>query len=195
MKISYLFQPTYVAQRIAYKLYEVSHPDEPWIAQGAIQFCKSHLTKEQVGLEWGSGRSTAWFGTRLKSLLSIESDRVWHSTVVNQLQDKGLENIECRYIPLEHDPKKPTLPRYEKLPKYVSVIEEFEDKSLDFVVVDGHYRQACVLAALAKIKPGGFLLVDNTNWLLIQEWGVPSNWPIVHQSSNVMTQTTIWQKP
>jgi len=195
MKTSYLFQPIYVARRIAYKFYELSHPDEPWIAQDAIRFCEKNLTKQQVGLEWGSGRSTAWFGARLKWLLSIEYDRTWHSTVITQLHEKGMKNVDCRHIPLEHEPNDPTYPHYEKIPKYVSVVEEFEDESIDFVVVDGHYRQACVLAALGKIKSGGLFLVDNTNRLPIEEWGVPSDWPIVHQSSNVMTETTIWKKP
>jgi hypothetical protein len=77
----------------------------------------------------------------------------------------------------------------------VKVVEEFDDESIDFVVVDGHYRQACILEALKKIKSGGFLLVDNTNWMPLKEWGVPCDWSIVHQSSNVMTETTIWKKP
>jgi hypothetical protein len=193
--MSYLSQPVYLARRIAYKFYELSHPDEPWLSQGAIRFCEKNLTKEQVGIEWGSGRSTTWFGSRLKSLLSIEYDLAWHSTLISQLQKKGIKNVDCRHIPVEHDLNEPTYPHYEETPQYVRVVEEFEDESIDFVVVDGHYRQACVLASLAKIKPGGFLLVDNTNRLPIEEWGVPSNWPIVHQSSNVMTQTSIWKKP
>lgn len=188
-------QPIYVLRRIAYKFYEITHPDEPWISQGAVLFCEKSLNKDQVGLEWGSGRSTAWFGSRLKSLLSIEFDSGWHSKVVRNLQNKGLENVECRYIPIEHSITEPTKPYYEKMPAYVNIADNFEDNSLDFVVVDGHYRQACILAALKKIKPGGLLLVDNTNWVALEEWGVPDNWPLVHQSSNVMTQTSIWQKP
>ncbi len=196
MKVSEIFRrPAYVSRRIAYKIYELTHPDEPWIAQGAIHFCDKYLTKEQTGLEWGSGRSTAWFGTRLKSLLSIEYDSVWHSTVAASLEKKGLKNVECRYVPVEHNLNEPTLPHYDQIPAYVSVVEEFKDNSLDFVVVDGHYRQACVLVALKKIKPKGLLLVDNSNWLPLAEWGVPTNWPMVHKSNNVMTETTIWQKP
>jgi len=188
-------QPIYVFRRILYKLYEITHPDEPWISPKAVTFCARHLNKEQIGLEWGSGRSTAWFGARLKSLLSIEFDEAWHSRVVTVLQNQGLKNVECRYIFLEHSIDEPTKSEYENPPAYVRIAEEFEDKSLDFVVVDGHYRQACILAVLKKIKSGGLLLVDNTNWLPIEKWGVPDNWPVVHQSSNVMTQTTIWQKP
>lgn len=195
MKISYFFQPIYLARRIAYRFYEINHPDEPWIAQGAIRFCEKNLTKEHIGLEWGSGRSTTWYGVRLKSLLSIEYNHSWYSIVNRKLKEKEVENVECRYIPLDHSLNQPTLPRYDQTPKYVKVVEEFDDESIDFVVVDGHYRQACILEALKKIKSGGFLLVDNTNWMPLKEWGVPCDWSIVHQSSNVMTETTIWKKP
>jgi predicted O-methyltransferase YrrM len=196
MKVNEIVRrPGYTLRRIAYKFYEFTHPNEPWISQQAIHFCEKYLTKDQIGLEWGSGRSTAWFGKRLKMLLSIEFDILWHSKVVNILQEQGIKNVECRYIKLDHSLNQPTYPNYEQVPDYVSVVDEFEDNLLDFVVVDGHYRQACILAVLPKIKSGGLLLVDNTNWMPLEEWGVPENWQIVHQSSNVMTETTIWKKP
>ena len=75
------------------------------------------------------------------------------------------------------------------------MFSELADASVDFVVIDGHYRQACVLAALPKIKPGGRLLIDNSNWLSTLDWGVPSSWPLVHRSSNVMAETSIWERP
>ncbi|OGF65016.1 MAG: hypothetical protein A2Y62_14420 [Candidatus Fischerbacteria bacterium RBG_13_37_8] len=165
------------------------------MAQEAIRFCEMFLDGTQVGLEWGSGRSTLWFGERMKRLLSIEYDPLWHEKVINQIQKKGYKHIKCCLVRLEHSLEEPTKPFYDKQPAYVSIIEDFEDESLDFVVVDGHYRQACILAALPKLKSKGCLLVDNTNWLPIEEWGVPPKWLIMHQSSNVLTQTTIWQKP
>ncbi|MBD2081725.1 class I SAM-dependent methyltransferase [Leptolyngbya sp. FACHB-17] len=185
----------YLLRRIAYKFYEVLHPDEPWIAQGAIQYCDRHLQRDQVGFEWGSGRSTAWFGKRLRTLVSIEFDQEWHNKVTEKLRRQNLTNVECRYIPVEHPLSEPTPAHYPKTPAYVIAINQFDDNSVDFAMVDGHYRQACILAALPKLKPGGLLLVDNTDWITLSEWGVPADWQIVHQSRNVMTQTTIWQKP
>ena len=194
--IDIINRPGFVVRRIIAKIYEFTHPNEPWLSPGAIQFCTQQLTKDWVGLEWGSGRSTAWFGQRLKQLLSIEYNREWHSKVVGILKNKNLKNVECRYIALEHDLVEPNKPDYEKMPIYVKVAEQFEDNSLDFVVVDGHYRQACILTVLSKVKPGGLLLVDNTDWLPLNKWGVPEDWHIVHQSSNIMKQiTTIWRKP
>jgi hypothetical protein len=195
MKLKYLFQPIYVIRRARYKCYELCHPGRPWIAKRAVQFCDEYLSKEHIGLEWGSGRSTIYFGQRLKTLLSIEHNPSWYSTIKGQLEEKGYVHIDYRYVPLDHDPGEPTIPHYKNLPKYVRVAEEFRDETLDFVVVDGHYRQACILAVLPKLKSGGLLLVDNTNWLPLAEWQVPPSWPVVHQSTYIMTETTIWQKP
>jgi hypothetical protein len=44
---------------------------------------------------------------------------------------------------------------------YVRVLDEFADRSLDFI-----YRNYCAVGAVAKVKPGGLLVVDNVNWFL-----------------------------
>jgi predicted O-methyltransferase YrrM len=78
------------------------------------------------------------------------------------------------------------------LPDYVAVAHEVADQSLDLVLVDGAYRQPCISAVLMKIRPGGLLVVDDTDWLPIEHWGVPSNWKCCRQSTNIVTQTTVW---
>jgi hypothetical protein len=193
MDLGLAARPIYVARRLAYKLYERRHPDEPWLAQGAIRFLNQALPRDGVGLEWGSGRSTQWFGSRLRRLVSIEMDEDWYRTVNGQTA--GLESVDLRHINIEHPIDEPSVPEYHPVPQYVAVIEEFAVGSLDFVLVDGHYRQACVRAALSRVRPGGLLAVDNTDWMPLEDWGVPRDWPLVHQSSNVMTQTTVWRKP
>jgi len=190
-----LKDPVYLLRRVAYKFYELRRPDEPWLSQDAIRCCAALLNQEMVGLEWGSGRSTAWFARRLKHLHSIEHEKGWHEKIRERLKEFGVSNVSYRYIPLDHDPNLPTVPRYEVPPAYVSVINEFAEEYFDMVIVDGHYRQACILAALPKLKAGGYLLVDNTNWLPLSEWNIPPDWKLVHRSSNVMTETSIWQKP
>ncbi|WP_394821330.1 class I SAM-dependent methyltransferase [Pendulispora albinea] len=186
-------RPWYLMRRIAYKAYEMRHPDEPWISQGAVRFCDAHLHRGMRGVEWGSGRSTAWFAQRLGHLVSVEHSFEWHAIVSRKLE--ALRNVDYRFVALDHPEKQPTVPRYDPQPRYVAVVNDFEDGSLDFAVVDGHYRQACVLAVLPKLRAGGLLLIDNTDWMPLDEWGVPSSYPIVHQSRNVMTQTTVWEKP
>lgn len=185
--------PLHVARRLRYRLYERLHPDEPWIAQPAVAFLHKALDRRAPALEWGSGRSTQWFSPRVASLISVEFDPKWYGVVRSQV--RALANVDLRYVPLDHDPSVPTTPNMRPYPKYVSVVDDIADASLGFVLVDGHYRQMCVLAVLPKIKSGGLLTVDNTDWLPSDEWGVPADWPVVHQSRNVMTQTTVWRKP
>jgi hypothetical protein len=189
----YIYRPVHLIRRVAYEFYQFRHPEEPWMAQEAVRFCNTALKQTDVALEWGSGRSTKWFAARVGKLLSVEFDSDWYRKVSADLA--SFPNAQCRFVPLEHAPDEGTVAHYEKISAYVAVVDEFADGSLDFVVIDGHYRQACILGVLPKLKSQGLLLVDNTDWLPLADWGVPPSWPIVHQSRNVLTQTTIWQKP
>jgi hypothetical protein len=143
-------------------------------------------------LEWGSGRSTLWFAARVESLTSVEHDVGWFQRMEPQL--RGLSNVVYKHVPLEHPISMPTYRSYEPRPRYVAVADEFPDESLGLVVVDGHYRQACVRAVLSKLQPGGLLLIDNWNRMDRDEWGVPDGYALVHVSSNAMTETAIWSK-
>jgi hypothetical protein len=75
----YARNPTTALRRVGSKLYELTHPDEPWMAQGAIHFCEASLTPEMAGFQWGGG--TARFAQRLGSLTSIEHESGWFKVV------------------------------------------------------------------------------------------------------------------
>lgn len=71
------------------------------------------------------------------------------------------------------------------------------------ILVDGAFRRDCVTASLPYIKPGGLLVVDNTDWVWFKNLpfnDIPDNWiknvyrgyaPMLGHKS----ETTIWQKP
>ncbi|HXF38647.1 MAG TPA: class I SAM-dependent methyltransferase [Blastocatellia bacterium] len=187
--------PFSFARRVWYFFYERAHPTEPFLAPAAIRFLDSALPRNGIGLEWGSGRSTQWFAPRLRTLVAVEHDANWYEQVRRQLGESLLPKVDYRLIPLDHPPHEPTRPVYHPVPHYVAFVEEFPDEHFDFIEIDGHYRQACVIPALRKLRRGGLLLVDDTNWLPIEEWGVPATWPIVHQSVKINTVTSIWQRP
>ena len=193
--LHYAKHPLKAVGKTYHQIYVACHPDEPWLARGAIAHLKELLHRDMKMLEYGSGPSTAWFAKRVGHLTSIEYQEGWYHEVLTQLQDAHLDNVDLRYIPLDHDIKAPTLPHYDPVPNYVSVAEEFDDRSFDFVVVDGHYRAACVIAAVGKIKPGGYILVDDTYRMPTEEWQVPSHWILLSKNANTGNETTIWQKP
>jgi hypothetical protein len=113
----YARHPTIGLRRVGYKLYELTHPDEPWIAQGAIRFCEASLTREMAGFEWGSGRSTAWFAQRLGSLTSIEHDTGWFKIVQEKLKRRSIHNVTYRLVPLNHPLEEPHRPFYDPVPE------------------------------------------------------------------------------
>ena len=46
---------------------------------------------------------------------------------------------------------------------YARLIDDYADESFDLVAVDGRARCACVWHARAKVKPGGYLMLDNSD--------------------------------
>ncbi len=195
MNYRILLRPVYLARRLALMLYERRHPEHPWIAAGAIAYCSTHLSRTMKGLEWGSGRSTLWWAGHLDSLMSVEQNQQWYEEISKQIHTKGITNVDYRYIPVDDSLTGGERQMFPILPPYVAVANEFQPESLDFVVVDGHYRLTCVRAIHSKIKPGGLLLIDNFNWLPPEDWEIPSGWVKVCDDSNALTKTVIWKKP
>jgi len=176
----YFVEPTKIWDQVKFKVYIYRNPDHPWMTPESIKFCDQNLKPSMVGFEWGSGRSTLWFAKRLGTLFSIEHDQTWHARIQQMIKETEAKNVKCELILLDHDVNEPMAKDIVPLPAYVRAIEKFDRDSLDFVVVDGHYRQACLSAALPRIKKGGYLLLDNSNWMPLDEWGIPQEWEIIH---------------
>ena len=111
------------------------------------------LTSSDIGVEFGSGRSTLWFAQRLKHLISIEKNTVWYVKVKKNLSISSLEQkVEIRLYPEEND--------------YVSQAMRFDDNSIDFYLIDGAKRDFCALYMLTKFRKGVILVLDNANLFL-----------------------------
>lgn len=149
--------PRYVLNRISEMVYQKTHPDEPWLTKDANKIMANWLQNTDVGVEFGSGRSTIWLSQRVKHITSIESNERWHKRVCETIERKNLNNIDYYYYPEE--PRE----HYGDLPKYVAALTLFPDSTLDFVLVDGLYRDMCALLSIEKVKPGGIIIIDNVN--------------------------------
>lgn len=191
----YLSHPIHGLAKCADILYRKIYPNIPWITPQSVAKLSEILQDGQMrGFEWGSGKSTLWFSKYCSELHSIEYDNDWYRIVKEQIAERRLPNIHIHYIPLEHEKSVPTYPIYNPTPKYVSFINNFPDLYFDFIVIDGHYRQACVLEAVKHLRPGGYLIIDNYNRVPnAKEWGVPDQYLCIHKSSNIVTTTAIFQ--
>jgi hypothetical protein len=146
------------------------------------------------GLEFGSGRSTSWFAGLLGRLTSVEHDSAWYQEVKAKLATNNVTNVDYRFVALDHPEAEPERPEYDPLPSYVKVADDFPDKGLDLVIVDGHYRTHCIRRSVPKIKAGRYLLVDDVNfWPSVQSLPVPKDWRIVDDSTNGIKRCVIWQ--
>lgn len=197
----------YIVDRIALAFHERLNPDAPWLTRTMVEILGCWLQKTDVGVEFGSGRSTIWFAARVAKLISVEHDREWSVRVQQMLSTNGLESkVSYRFA----DPSNLET-------SYLAVFSDLADSSTDFFLIDGIFRDKCAIAAVPKLKPGGLLIVDNANWYLpppIQQrspatrvageghatalWSdfaeTVSRWRCVW-TSNGVTDTAFWVKP
>jgi Methyltransferase domain len=182
--------------RVPYWFWERANPDKPWLCPGTIRFCEANLNKSMFAVEFGSGRSTRWFAGLVGRMLSIEHDTAWYGEVQKQLLAASITNVDYRLVTLNHPKSEPERMDYSPTPDYVAVADNLPDRSVDFAMVDGHYRTNCVHHLIPKIAPRGYLLVDDTNmWPSLESLGVPPNWAIVDNSTNGVKRCVIWQAP
>ncbi|MEI8196419.1 MAG: hypothetical protein WCI73_10960 [Phycisphaerae bacterium] len=161
MKLSSL-RPAYISARLSQRAFWRRHPDAPWLAQSAILFLESWLKTTDRGIEWGSGRSTAWIGQRVAHLISVEHYKPWYERVSGDIERLGLKNkVDYRLVACEVA-ESVAVPDPDSHP-YADVALELSDNSLDFALVDGRMRSTCMCRAIPKLRPGGLLILDNAN--------------------------------
>jgi predicted O-methyltransferase YrrM len=154
------WSPRYLKNRIAEIYYHKSSPDLPWLTRTANEILASYLKESDIGLEFGSGRSTIWFAKRIRQLTSVEDDEGWYRKVRQLLESNDLQNVDYHFIPKNKEDDDAADA------DYVKIMERIETNSVDLVLVDGSYRDFCALKALRVIRPGGVLIIDNVNWFL-----------------------------
>lgn len=149
--------PYYVLKRMAVMYYEYRNPQHPWLTADAVKILSSMLLSTDIGVEYGSGRSTKWFAQRLQHLTSIENDSNWFYKVNQSLVDlPNKAGVDYRLCVSDEE--------------YAAQPYTFTDNSIDFCLIDGAVRDHCALAMLPKIRAGGIIVVDNANWFLPNDY-------------------------
>ena len=140
---------SYFRDRIRSALYRWRNAGTPWFTPDAIAHLLPRLSRQTRVLEFGAGASTLWFAARCGRVESIEHQEEWARGVAESIRAAGLEEkAAVCHVPSE---------------RYAEEAGAFADESFDVVVVDGIRRADCVSAALPKLRPGGWLVIDNVN--------------------------------
>ena len=137
--------------RLALKVRQIANGGAyPALAPGAVRFIQRELlmrSKPIVG-EWGCGRSTLWLAGRCSKLISVESDDTWFELISREINRRGMKNV--------------TLLRREGA-DYVQALASTGVKNFDVIIIDGVQRAQCAAVACTVLKPGGLIVLDNSN--------------------------------
>lgn len=137
----------------------------PKLNRKTVEFLEKVITPTSVILETGSGNSTIWFGKRVNRVVSLESDRDWGKRVKNHLKKEGIENVRL-YLDKHYDVK-----------ELNAVLKEQDLIQYDIVLHDGPTpllrRWALVWRIVKFVKPGGYLILDDTHRLTCLSFSCP----------------------
>lgn len=169
---------------------------QPWLVIESIDFLEKNISSNHIGFEFGSGSSTFWFSKISKKIYSVESDQDWYNNVLEKIKENSIENIDASCIKCE------MLPIWDKDTEIGDEYDDYSKKIIDsgidfdYVLVDGVARSLCILSSIKKIKPGGFLIIDNSErpayWEAMSQ--IPKDW-IINVFKNDVDTTTIFQRP
>ncbi len=160
--------PRYICNKLKLLAFERRNPKLPWLTSSAIGFLDDFLKKSDSGVEFGSGRSTLWLSSRIKSLTSVEHYEGWYNKVKELLRERDIKNINLLFRPQDE-----CFDEEAQENSYAEVLDTFEDDSLDFVLVDGIFRSSCACKAISKVRPGGLIIVDNVERYIVMQTSSP----------------------
>ena len=160
--------------------------DRPWLGELAIARLDSILKPDSRVLECGAGASTLWMAPKVKGIISYEHNPGWSQAVELELEKRKIKNVAVCFDP--DYPKNGIKP---------------SRKLFDIVIIDGRGRVKGVETGFPLVKPGGFLILDNSNRARYQ----PANdlmavlkWDCAIIQSPILPKnskgyTTFWRRP
>jgi hypothetical protein len=122
----------------------------PWLNYSVIDFIESKIHHDTDVFEWGSGYSTLWYQSKVRTVESCEDDEIWFQKIRGEIS----ENVTLKYLPSKDD--------------YINQVR-ITQKTYDVIQVDGSHRNDCAMACISKLKPDGFIVFDNSDSKMYDE--------------------------
>ncbi|MCW2766995.1 MAG: hypothetical protein JWO11_2954 [Nocardioides sp.] len=200
--------PRYGYDRATVRIRDLVRGRQPWITADALELLDQLLRPTDRGLEYGAGGTTTWFAERVEFLDSVEGSDRWHGPLEGDIASKGMDNVTLHLVSKEE--LGIDSPAHRE--GYINVCPDLQPESLDFVFVDGEYRDDCALRGVTLLKSGGLLILDNATAYLPADtrspWRVDkpvsarweefaghvSTWRRIWTTNGVW-DTAIWVKP
>lgn len=117
----------------------------PWYTYPAIEMLRQWDFRQCEVFEYGSGNSTQFWAKRAAKVHAIEENAGWYERVRSRMP----ANAECQLA--------------RKRQQYIDAPLAL-GKTFDVIIVDGRLREACAHVALQVLRPGGLIILDNSDW-------------------------------
>lgn len=141
----------YMRSQVAWQCLDGQGKPVPWYTYPAIEYLSALDFAGKHVFEFGSGASTLWWGERAQTVTSVEAEPEWHAKIAPTMP------VNCSLI---FEP--------EKFARYADAILR-TTRQYDVIVIDGPghamIRYRCAEAALKRLKPGGMIILDNSDVL------------------------------
>lgn len=186
-------------------------PDKtyPWYTFRSIEYLEHIIRPDMKVLEYGSGYSTLWWARRVAEVTSVERSKVWCDGLEKAIKKNNFKNVRLVHFDKFTQEINDSLCESKKPDEVPSVVNQYvlaanpSPAQYDVVIVDDVYRNVTSALALEFIKPGGVLILDDSErkWyqptieaLDRQRWSFASFYGATPYHF-VEKQTTIWFKP
>lgn len=141
----------------------------PWYTSPCLEWLmKLDLVGKKV-FEYGTGDSTKWYSSQGADVYGVDSEAKWLPECAD---------LDALGFRITDD---------EKL--YISYNPIMGDAAFDIVAIDGLYRDKCTKYALHRLRPGGYLIIDN-----YKQPSVQMDWPETDKLIEGMEQT-LYKEP
>jgi hypothetical protein len=118
----------------------------PWWSYSFLLFLRERLRPSLTVYEYGSGNSTLWLASRVRSIRTVETNQAWYERLRSRLPD----NVEMQFI------------QYERNGEYCRAIQSFHE-AFDIVIIDGFDRVRCAKNCLGALTPAGVVVFDDSH--------------------------------
>jgi len=143
---SYLQESGWLESAISGKIVDENGLPLPWLTLPFIHFLEPRLQKRFHIFEYGSGYSTLFYASRVKTIYAVEHDREWYEKVKQDLP----ENATIFHEKLEENGD------YSKKSNRIGEL-------FDLIIIDGMDRVNCCFNAPKSLSENGVIILDNSN--------------------------------
>jgi len=136
----------------------------PWLVPSAVSWLDKNIQKDWKIFEFGCGYSTIWYAKRCNSITGIDDHLEWFNLIKAKIESSNIGNCDLIFTPSVSPLS----------------IDDFPNDFFDLVIVDSaESRIECAIAAVSKIKKGGYLLFDDTDKLEYQNIEFLKSWNVM----------------